>query len=35
VLQITAKHSDLAFLNRQEFQVLPEGDTYRIYLGDD
>jgi hypothetical protein len=35
VLQITAKHGDLAFLNRQEFQVLPEGDTYRIYLGDD
>src|SRR5271154_1490466 len=21
--------------HRQEFQVLPEGDTYRIYLGDD
>ena len=35
VLQITAKHGDLAFLYRQEFQVLPEGDTYRIYLGDD
>jgi hypothetical protein len=35
VLQITAKHGDLAFLYRQEFQVLPEGDTCRIYLGDD
>jgi len=35
VLQIAAKHGDLAFLYRQEFQVLPEGDTYRIYLGGD
>jgi hypothetical protein len=35
LLQITAKHDDLAFLYRQEFQFLPEGDTYRIYLGGD
>jgi len=35
VLQITAKHGDLAFLYRREFQVLPGGDTYRIYLGGD
>jgi|HubBroStandDraft_6_1064221.scaffolds.fasta_scaffold26016_1 hypothetical protein len=35
VLQITAKRGDLAFTYGQEFQVLPEGETYRIYLGDD
>lgn len=35
VLQITAKRGDLAFTYQQEFQVLPEGETYRIYLGED
>jgi hypothetical protein len=34
-LQITAKRGDLAFTYQQEFQVLPEGATYRIYLGED
>jgi hypothetical protein len=35
VLQISAKRGDLAFTYRQEFQLLPEGDTYRIFLGGD
>jgi hypothetical protein len=32
VLQIRARRGDLAFRYREEFQVLPEGTTYRIYL---
>jgi hypothetical protein len=32
VLQVRAARGDLAFRYREEFQVLPEGDTYRIYL---
>jgi hypothetical protein len=32
VLQITARHGGLNFTYRQEFQNLPEGETYRIYL---
>ncbi|MGB8494713.1 MAG: hypothetical protein WCE53_09970 [Candidatus Acidiferrum sp.] len=32
VLQIRARRGDLAFRYREEFQVLPEGATYRIYL---
>ena len=32
VLQIRAQRGDLAFRYREEFQVLPEGATYRIYL---
>jgi len=32
VLQIGARRGDLAFRYREEFQVLPEGATYRIYL---
>jgi hypothetical protein len=35
VLQITAMRGDLAFTYEQEFQLLPEGEPYRIYLGDD
>ena len=31
-LQIRALRGDLAFRYREEFQVLPEGATYRIYL---
>jgi hypothetical protein len=32
VLQVRARRGDLAFRYREEFQVLPEGATYRIYL---
>ena len=32
VLQIRARRGDLAFRCREEFQVLPEGATYRVYL---
>src|SRR5208282_2876875 len=32
VLQVRAQRGDLAFSYREEFQVLPEGATYRIYL---
>jgi len=32
VLQIRVRRGDLAFRYREEFQVLPEGATYRIYL---
>jgi hypothetical protein len=32
ILQITARTGDLAFSYHEEFQVLPEGETYRIYL---
>lgn len=32
VLQIRARRGDLAFRYREEFQVLPEGATYRVYL---
>jgi len=32
VLQIRAQRGDLAFRYREEFQVLPEGATYRIFL---
>ena len=32
VLQIRARRGDLAFRYREEYQVLPEGATYRIYL---
>ena len=32
VLQIRARRGDLAFRYREEFQALPEGATYRIYL---
>jgi len=32
VLQIRARRGDLAFRYREEFQVLPKGATYRIYL---
>jgi len=32
VLQVCARRGDLAFQYREEFQVLPEGTTYRIYL---
>jgi hypothetical protein len=32
VLQIRARRGDLAFRYREEFQVLPEGAMYRIYL---
>lgn len=32
VLQVSALHGDLAFTYREEFRVIPEGATYRIYL---
>lgn len=32
VLLIRARQGDLAFRYREEFQVLPAGETYRIYL---
>ncbi len=32
VLLIRARRGDLAFHYQEEFQVLPEGETYRIYL---
>jgi len=32
VLQISAVRGDLAFSYREEFRVIPEGATYRIYL---
>jgi hypothetical protein len=32
VLQVRVRRGDLAFRYREEFQVLPEGETYRIYL---
>src|SRR5271166_920061 len=32
VLQVHTRRGDLAFHYRQEYQVLPEGETYRIYL---
>jgi hypothetical protein len=32
VLQIVARQGGLSFSYRQEFRVLPEGETYRIYL---
>jgi len=32
VLQVRARRGDLAFRYSEEFQVLPEGETYRIYL---
>jgi len=32
ILQIRARRGDLAFRYREEFQMLPEGATYRIYL---
>jgi len=32
VLQVRAQRGDLAFRCREEFQVLPEGAIYRIYL---
>ena len=32
VLQVHTRRGDLAFRHREEFQVLPEGATYRIYL---
>ena len=32
VLQIFVRRGDLAFRYREEYQVLPEGATYRIYL---
>ena len=32
VLQIRARRGDIAFRYREEFQVLPEGARYRIYL---
>ncbi len=32
VLQIRVRRGDLAFSYRGEFQVLPQGETYRIYL---
>ena len=32
VLQVHTRRGDLAFRYRQEYQVLPEGETYRIYL---
>ena len=32
VLQVHATRGNLAFRYREEFQVLPEGETYRIYL---
>jgi hypothetical protein len=32
VMQISARHGNLVFTYRQEYQVLLDGDTYRIYL---
>lgn len=32
VLQVRARRGNLAFRYREEFQVLPEGETHRIYL---
>ncbi len=32
VLQVRVRRGDIAFRYREEFQVLPEGETYRIYL---
>lgn len=32
ILQVHALRGDLSFRYREEFQVLPEGATYRIYL---
>jgi hypothetical protein len=32
MLQVRARRGDLAFRYHEEFQVLPEGETYRIYL---
>ena len=32
VLQVHTRRGDLAFRYRGEFQLLPEGETYRIYL---
>jgi hypothetical protein len=32
VIQVSPKHGALAFSYRQEFQLLPEGETYRIHL---
>ena len=32
VLQITAERGNLGFRYRAEFRVLPEGQTYRVYL---
>jgi hypothetical protein len=32
VLQVRVRRGDIAFRYRDEFQVLPEGETYRIYL---
>jgi hypothetical protein len=32
VIQVSPKHGNLTFSYRGEFQLLPEGETYRIYL---
>jgi len=32
VLQVTALRGDLAFTYGEEFRVIPEGETYRVYL---
>lgn len=32
VLQITAERGNLSFAYQEEFRVLPEGQTYRLYL---
>jgi hypothetical protein len=32
ILQITTRHGSVDFSYRKEFRVLPEGQTYRIYL---
>ena len=32
VLQIAVRRGSLAFSYRQEYQILPEGESYRIYL---
>jgi len=32
VLVVRVRQGDIAFRYREEFQVLPEGETYRIYL---
>src|SRR5258708_14384505 len=32
ILQITVRHGSVAFSYGKEFRVLPEGQTYRIYL---
>jgi hypothetical protein len=32
VLQVTALRGDLALSYREEFRVIPEGETYRVYL---